>query len=789
MHAPVSPETEPFEFGTKAETLARLSTLIRSAVVLPMESFTVAQWRDDPHDVLDRVRAHSWSDVPLIVRSSSRDEDRAGFSNAGRYLSLSDVYGQHELRRAVDVVVRSFDDHPGNQVLVQPQLRDAVASGVVSSCEPSGGAPYRVVNWCEGPDTAEVTSGRGTVRTWYFLAGGDPEPPSPLLVGLPELIAELGDVSGDEPFEFEFGVARDGTLVLFQVRPLATARLPLSRRRHRAAVSACQAQVATLQSAGPPALSRDTVLGVMPDWNPAEMIGVRPRPLALSLYRRLITDGIWADSRHRYGYRDLRGTPLLADLGGLAYIDTRASFSSLVPAALDDVTAIRLVRHYLARLRANPHLHDKVEFAIALSSFHFGTPEDAARLCDEGVLQPAEAAILVRALRSLTVHMMSLCGPFARDVSELDRLAQWEMRRPLRWTPVRIPALVHLCRTQGTLPFAGAARAAFAATALVRSLVDAGVLSPADADALIGSATTVSTEMQRDFATVGRATFLDRYGHLRPGTYDILSARYDEEPDRYFDWTAREAPPRPPRFHPTPAQARDVRELLIANRMPGTERDLFRFVTSAVSAREYGKLQFSRVLSEILVEARRVGELLGFTPDDLSYSTIDVLTQLTGSARTDVAFLDESIARGRARHALTESLCAPAVITGAPELASFVALPGETNFVTQSRVAARVADVGAGDDPAGAVAMITAADPGYDWIFTKGIAGLVTAFGGANSHMAIRALELGIPAAIGVGETQFRRWLTAGALEVDAAARVVRPVPVAGRRVAEARAS
>ena len=33
---------------------------------------------------------------------------------------------------------------------------------------------------------------------------------------------------------------------------------------------------------------------------------------------------------------------------------------------------------------------------------------------------------------------------------------------------------------------------------------------------------------------------------------------------------------------------------------------------------------------------------------------------------------------------------------------------------------------------------------------------LVTMFGGVNSHMAIRCSELGIPAAIGVGERSFK---------------------------------
>ena len=49
------------------------------------------------------------------------------------------------------------------------------------------------------------------------------------------------------------------------------------------------------------------------------------------------------------------------------------------------------------------------------------------------------------------------------------------------------------------------------------------------------------------------------------------------------------------------------------------------------------------------------------------------------------------------------------------------------------------------------IIFIENADPGYDWIFSSKIIGLVTKFGGANSHMAIRANELQIPSVIGLG--------------------------------------
>lgn len=70
--------------------------------------------------------------------------------------------------------------------------------------------------------------------------------------------------------------------------------------------------------------------------------------------------------------------------------------------------------------------------------------------------------------------------------------------------------------------------------------------------------------------------------------------------------------------------------------------------------------------------------------------------------------------------------------------------------------------------PKGALETLT-----FDWLFSYPIAGLVTAYGGANSHMAIRAGELGLPAVIGSGELLYRRWSAAEVLSMDCANRLV----------------
>ena len=40
----------------------------------------------------------------------------------------------------------------------------------------------------------------------------------------------------------------------------------------------------------------------MADWNPSEIIGSNPRPLALNLYQYLVTDKNWYLARKEMGY-------------------------------------------------------------------------------------------------------------------------------------------------------------------------------------------------------------------------------------------------------------------------------------------------------------------------------------------------------------------------------------------------------------------------------------------------------------------------------------------------------
>ena len=68
---------------------------------------------------------------------------------------------------------------------------------------------------------------------------------------------------------------------------------------------------------------------------------------------------------------------------------------------------------------------------------------------------------------------------------------------------------------------------------------------------------------------------------------------------------------------------------------------------------------------------------------------------------------------------------------------------------------------------AGHIVLIPQFGPGFDWVFGHSISGLITAYGGANSHMAIRAAEFGLPAAIGVGEKMYETLAHAKFIHLD----------------------
>ena len=94
--------------------------------------------------------------------------------------------------------------------------------------------------------------------------------------------------------------------------------------------------------------------------------------------------------------------------------------------------------------------------------------------------------------------------------------------------------LLNDCRNFGTIPFSLMARIAFIGTAFLKSFVSQGYFSKKSIDKFMNSLDTPLSNFQDDLIKfydnkITKKQFLEKYGHLRPGTYDITVDRYDKE--------------------------------------------------------------------------------------------------------------------------------------------------------------------------------------------------------------------------------------------------------------------
>lgn len=764
--------------STKANTLLALKKSLHRSRIEDILIVTGGEYDASPETVLESI-ALRFGKKQIVLRSSTSNEDCFGSSNAGHYESVLNIFAdQHEaVKTAMECVLDSYRkdglDIDQEQVLIQPQTRNVAYSGVVFTRDVNQNRPYYVINYDDTGATDRVTGGGGGKTLWIahdFQMNMLPVCWRNLL----SAVQEIEELLSDSVLDIEFAIDELNEVVIFQTRPLAACYKFNKAADDEGLLELKNREVKKYARLSNAIDGGVMMLSDMAFWNPAEIIGTNPHNLDYSLYKLIITHRAWNEGLVPMGYYSVP-QDLMYRIGNKPYISLEYSFMSLIPSAVEEKLAKRLVAYYRDKLKKDITAHDKIEFEITISCYDFESEKRLEELRGAGFSQ-SETDSIREAVFELTENALSRY----EDTLEADNAAlgtlTWErekIEKTLKGGDVgtkgRIACFSDLLRSicaYGTPQFSRQARYAFICRALCRTLVSRGFFTSEEMDDFMLGVETVATDFDRDFTLFhnGEMTteqFNRKYGHLRSGTYDIRSMRYDRMsfPTSGDDNASRDKKTRSKERKGALLDEARLKAALDSISLNIPPAVLMRTIRSSFEQRELFKFEFTKSLSLAIELLADIGEELSISRPEMSYLEVsDVLAASNYESTEEIREILLMLSNQRRQtHKRNEAMILPEVITGANDFSVISISEARPNFITNQRVCGELVrlEPGLSEDISGKIVVIEKADPGYDWVFTNNIKGLITKYGGAASHMAIRCAEFGVPAAIGCGSKIF----------------------------------
>lgn len=763
-------ERHPGLISTKANTLQALQARIKKATIENLMIFTVGEIRTNPMQVVGDIHK-AFGGRKIVIRSSSKGEDGFESSNAGHYESILGVNSDNsnEVIQALTEVYHSYgkdgevDDD--EQILVQLQTFDVKYSGVCFTRDILRNRPYYVINYDDTGATDRVTSGGGGNTIWIAQDAAEDKIPIQWRT-LFQAVRELELILTGMLLDIEFAVKQDGKVVIFQVRPLAasykfgrdTTVKKLIERKNVIR----EKYINYSQRTG------NSILSDMAFWNPAEIIGDNPHRLDYSIYRDIITHRAWNDGLVPMGYRKVSDN-LMYQFGNKPYISLENSFLSLIPSSISNDLARKLCNYYCEKLKQDISAHDKIEFEIVYSCFDFQTDVRIKELVDHGFTLD-EVKTIRDALYQQTDHLINdyfeILKHDEEDIKKLEEIRRDVTIKSKDANKVYkladlITILLKAIKTYGTPQFSRQARFAFIAKALATTLRSKGYWTSREYDLFMATIETIATQFERDFSQYVKGLFSkeqfdEKYGHLRAGTYDIRTFRYDQIDFSNFTHESTDSVSRVTNEILPPACITGAVNAIKSVGFSFDAKTLLDFMKTSIEQRELFKFFFTKSLSMVIEMVAAVGERLGFDRYSMSFFDITEIQSfaLYNEKESMRDYMKELLPVRQASYEEYSKIILPNVITKDIDIDFVQTINSRPNFITVKSVEGEVAllDEQIFQDIEGKIVAIEKADPGYDWIFAKKIAGLITKYGGVASHMAIRCAEFEIPAAIGCGD-------------------------------------
>ena len=758
-----------FSKKTKAEVLSDLSKKKLKFKIPTTLFFNVNEWNSEREIILKKIikTFKKKNNQYVAIRSSSIEEDTENASNAGKFISeLNVVIKKKDLIQSINKIIKNYKKIGKkklllmNQILIQEMVSNTSMSGVIFTKDRENATNYYSINYDDITgltDTVTSGSGKYSNKTIFIYRSADKQLRSPRFKKLISAVKDLEKKVKNTNLDIEFCVTKNFVPYLLQVR-----KIILKNKINKVYNNKLDKELKKIEKNILPKFKRDkkilgtkSIFGQMPDWNPVEMIGKHPNQLAYSLYSELITKKIWAVARNKMGYKDLSDYNLMTNFAGQPFVDVKLSFNSFLPKNLPKKIGEKIVNYSINKLKLNPNYHDKIEFDISITNYSFDFEKKFKRMYGK-ILNNVEKSIFKTEIKKLTIKNVDISkySTLKKALLDIEKLKNIQLLKK-NYDMSDLKKIILNCKKLGTLPFSILARHAFISRDFLTSLYNKNILTKSDIEIFLSGIYTITSEMLEDAKKFSKINFLKKYGHLRPGTYDIESTRYDKL--KKFKIENQLSVKKKRKFYLDIKKRIQIEKLIKKNHLNlNSSEELFEYIRMSIVSREYAKFIFTRSISTILEIISSYGKKLRLNKNELSNISINnFLNKKIFKNKNKLLAISK---KNKMQNLIFKSVKLPQIIH---DIAGIKVIPYQVNFpnfITRKKIQSEKVFLNNKNfdlNIKNKIIMIENADPGFDWIFGHKIIGLVTKYGGVNSHMAIRCAELEIPAAIGCGEKKF----------------------------------
>ena len=758
---------------TKAESLGFLKSFENkfSFTVPSFIYFTHKKYLMDKNLIFNKIKK-KFKKKRIIIRSSALQEDKINQSSAGKYKSFSNLkINKETVFKYIDLVANDYKKNK-DQILVQEFISKPKFSGIVFTRNIHNNAPYYIINFDTSGLTNLITSGKlnpsmKTLIAYRYNINNDDYISRHLIT-----IKKIENLFSNDRLDIEFCI-KNNILYILQCRPLKSIS-DVNDDLIREGIVNISKKIVKIKKRIPDLCGRTTYFANMSDWNPAEMIGAKPSHLSSSLYSELITDEVWSEQRSNYGYKDVRPNPLMLNLGGSPYIDLRVDFNSFLPAKLPLRIQEKSINYYLNKIKQKPNLQDKIEFEIVETCYDLNSKKRLLKF-----LSKRETHIYLSELRKLTNNIIKKNSSVLKEeLKKIEKLKyKIEVIKGAKISEIqKIYFLIKDCKKFGTLPFAGIARCAFIATKILRSLVANRILNEKDLENFYESIFTVNKKMNASYSRINtinkKNIFLKEYGHLRPSTYSIKSKNYQENFNKYFSKKSKIIIKNVKRFIINKKQRKKINQTFLHHKFQFDCDTFLKFAHDSIKLREYSKLVFTKSIDEIFRNLIKFSKEVGLTRNDLEY--VSIKNFINYYSNVDIErlrkILKKEINQNKKNSKLLSLIELPEFIANSKDIYLHELRSKLGNYITTKTTFGEIVlfnKIKNYNTLKNKIILLENADPGYDFIFSYNIRGIITEYGGSNSHMSIRCMELGVPAIIGIGPREFKSISSKNSVEIN----------------------